>query len=282
MSDASRLTGLSRTGPSYPPDKDEPDGVDAGGASASQQTASPQLQGLSHPPARRSIDQSGSSAVDARFRPSGATASVDRSTAHELLALKARYPDAPAASLRGLAAEGFSFEDIGRIAGSEGGAAALAELHEHKYLGALRGVGFSDAQVVDIAASGNGAQTIHHALQVYAALTSAHERYNGMSKVKIGHETTINAICGSVGTRAMDMMLESAERGETAQLLVRGLFFSHFQAFKDKQGKDVDDVIRHAEIFYGRSDDVYQAWGEVMQLRESYLSSGLINFTHLP
>jgi hypothetical protein len=264
MSDISRLPNVSPVTADVRPEVESPGHAGASQVRPQERQLGGALGGLAHPPAR--VDDSspspGSRAATARFSAPAAQ-SAGHAIAAQISALKTRFPEASATALQGLAAEGFSADNIARIAGSKGGAAALAELCDNKYLSTLRTVGFSDDDIVELAASGNGEETIHQALQAYRALASATEKGKGklLNNLEIGDDTAIPAIRNAVGTPALAKMCKFAEREQWGELQVMGALFSHRKEFQEKEGIDVDRLLGIAAELRG---DTYRAWTQVM------------------
>ncbi|CAN7609991.1 hypothetical protein LJR230_004382 [Trinickia sp. LjRoot230] len=263
MSDARRLNAVSdgRLAP-YSAVGEEPEVAKPHMPSATPSASNLALEALSRAPLHRNEGAADVTAANARFRTTG----VDD---EELTTLAARFQNVRKASLRDLLADGFSPEDIARIADSEGGAEALVELHERKYLGALTVVGFSHDQIVHIAASGNGDRTIHHALQLYAAFaqidqdakvsTKRRAKRNAQENTAFGHERTVTAISNAVGTKALDRMVQVMESGDRGRLSIMG-----WVCWNDEHMANLDAIL---ELEAATRGDVFSFWSEMLARR---------------
>ncbi|NRO95167.1 hypothetical protein GWC77_04345 [Paraburkholderia sp. NMBU_R16] len=223
----SRLPNMSPVTADVRPDVQSPGHADASQVRPQERQLRGALGGLARPPARLdSSPSSGSRAATAKFS-APAVQHAGQAVAAQASALQARFPEASATAIQGLAAEGFSADGIARIVGSEGGAAALAELYDNKYLSTLRAVGFSDDDIVEFAASGNGEQTIHQALQVYSALASASEKATGEALtgfLKIHDDDIMRGIRDAVGTPRFARMCSFVRSGRLRELQVLAVF----------------------------------------------------------
>lgn len=226
MSNISRLPNMSPVTADVRPDGQSPGHADASQVPPQERQLRGELGGLARPPARLdSSPSSGSRAATAKFS-APAVQHAGQAVAAQASALPARFPEASATAIQGLVAEGFSADGIARIVGSEGGAAALAELYDNKYLSTLRAVGFSDDDIVELAASGNGEQTIHQALQIYSALGSASERATEARTgfLKIDDEQIIRAIRDAAGTPKWARMCSFVRFGRLHALQILATF----------------------------------------------------------